>query len=267
MAMTAYGDLDYSVMDELPPGRKPITTVHRYETARPAVMDFVKQEIAKGRQAYFIYPLIEESSKLDFENLMKGYEEVKAFFPESTYSISMVHGKQKPEVKDTNMMRFKNGDTQIMVSTTVIEVGVDVPNASVMVIESAQRFGLSQLHQLRGRVGRGNAQSFCILLTGRNLTQDGRERLKIMTATNDGFLIAEKDLELRGPGDIEGTRQSGMLDFKLASIVKDKALLQTAAWMCQKLMEEDPELNSAENLRLKNYLLSKKGKTEWSKVA
>jgi ATP-dependent DNA helicase RecG len=267
MAMTAYGDLDYSVMDELPPGRKPVTTVHRYEQARPAVMDFVRQEIKKGRQAYYIYPLIEESSKLDFENLMKGYEEVKAFFPEPQYSISMVHGKQKPDVKETNMMRFKKGDTQIMVSTTVIEVGVDVPNASVMVIESAQRFGLSQLHQLRGRVGRGSEQSFCILLTGKNLTQDARERLKIMTATNDGFLIAEKDLELRGPGDIEGTRQSGMMDFKLASIVKDKDLLQAAAYHCNALMDTDPELNSAENLRLKNYLLSKKGKTEWSKVA
>lgn len=267
MAMTAYGDLDYSVMDELPPGRKPITTVHRYEQARPAVMDFVKQEIAKGRQAYFIYPLIEESSKLDFENLMKGYEEVKAFFPEPQYYISMVHGKQKPEVKETNMMRFKTGDTQIMVSTTVIEVGVDVPNASVMVIESAQRFGLSQLHQLRGRVGRGSEQSFCILLTGKQLTQDGRERLKIMTATNDGFLIAEKDLELRGPGDIEGTRQSGMLDFKLASIVKDKPLLEAASYMCRELLEQDPDLISAENLRLKNYLQLKKGKTEWSKVA
>lgn len=267
MAMTAYGDLDYSVMDELPPGRKPVTTVHRYEQARPAVMDFVKQEIAKGRQAYFIYPLIEESSKLDFENLMKGYEEVKAFFPEPQYYISMVHGKQKPEVKETNMMRFKTGDTQIMVSTTVIEVGVDVPNASVMVIESAQRFGLSQLHQLRGRVGRGSEQSFCILLTGKQLTQDGRERLKIMTATNDGFLIAEKDLELRGPGDIEGTRQSGMLDFKLASIVKDKPLLEAASYICRELLEKDPDLSSAENLRLKNYLQLKKGKTEWSKVA
>jgi ATP-dependent DNA helicase RecG len=267
MAMTAYGDLDYSVMDELPPGRKPVTTVHRFEMSRPSVMDFVRQEIKKGRQAYYIYPLIEESDKLDFENLMKGYEEVKAFFPEPQFYISMVHGRQKADVKDTNMMRFKTGDTQIMVSTTVIEVGVDVPNASVMVIESAQRFGLSQLHQLRGRVGRGSEQSFCILLTGKNLTQDARERLKIMTATNDGFLIAEKDLELRGPGDIEGTRQSGMMDFKLASIVKDKDILQTAAHYCNELMEMDPELNSAENLQLKKYLQSKKGKTEWSKVA
>ena len=267
MAMTAYGDLDYSVMDELPPGRKPITTVHRFETARPSVMDFVKTEIANGRQAYFIYPLIDESATLDFENLMKGYEEVKAFFPEPKYYISMVHGKQKADVKHTNMLRFKNHDTNILVSTTVIEVGVDVPNASVMVIESAQRFGLSQLHQLRGRVGRGSEQSFCILLTGPKLTQDARERLKIMTVTNDGFLIAEKDLELRGPGDIEGTRQSGLMDFKLASIVNDKALLDVAATKCGAILEVDPELNSADNLLLKNYLLLKKGKTEWSRVA
>ncbi len=267
MAMTAYGDLDYSVMDELPPGRKPVTTVHRYETARPAVMDFVKQEIAKGRQAYFIYPLIEESSKLDFENLMKGYEEVKAFFPEPKYFISMVHGKQKSDVKETNMMRFKKNDTQIMVATTVIEVGVDIPNASVMVIESAERFGLSQLHQLRGRVGRGSEQSFCILLTGSKLTNDARERLKIMCATNDGFLIAEKDLELRGPGDIEGTKQSGVLNFKLASIVLDKELLELAKKISDELLNDDPDLTSAENLLLKSYLLSKKGKTEWSRVA
>jgi ATP-dependent DNA helicase RecG len=230
-------------------------------------MDFVKQEIAKGRQAYFIYPLIEESSKMDFENLMKGYEEVKAFFPEPQYYISMVHGKQKPEVKDTNMMRFKTNDTQIMVATTVIEVGVDVPNASVMVMESAERFGLSQLHQLRGRVGRGSEQSFCILLTGSKLTNDARERLKIMCATNDGFLIAEKDLELRGPGDIEGTRQSGTLNFKLASIVQDKEILEQEKIFSDELLQSDPDLSSAENLLLKTYLLSKKGKTEWSKVA
>jgi ATP-dependent DNA helicase RecG len=267
MAMTAYGDLDYSVMDELPPGRKPISTVHRYETSRPAVMDFVKEEIAKGRQAYFIYPLIEESANLDFENLMKGYEEVKSFFPEPKYYISMVHGKQKPDVKETNMMRFKTNDTQIMVSTTVIEVGVDVPNASIMVIESAERFGLSQLHQLRGRVGRGSEQSFCILLTGKKLTNDARERLKILCATNDGFKIADKDLELRGPGDIEGTRQSGILNFKLASIVQDKVLLELVKITCDELMDADPDLSSAENLQLNNYIRSRKGKTEWSRVA
>ncbi|HAO04642.1 MAG TPA: ATP-dependent DNA helicase RecG, partial [Chitinophagaceae bacterium] len=208
LALTAYGDLDYSVMDELPPGRKPITTFHRNETARPQVMDFIKEEITKGRQVYIIYPLIEESSKLDYENLMKGFEEVKAFFPEPKYWISMLHGRQPTDQKDTNMQRFVQGDTQIMVATTVIEVGVNVPNASVMLVESAERFGLSQLHQLRGRVGRGAEKSFCILLTGQKVGKDARERMQIMETTNDGFLIAEKDLELRGPGQIDGTRQS-----------------------------------------------------------
>lgn len=267
MAMTAYGDLDCSIIDELPPGRKPVTTVHRYENSRPSVMDFVRKEIAKGRQAYFIYPLIEESENVDYENLMKGYEEVKAFFPEPAYYISMVHGRQKPEVKEINMQRFKNNDTQIMVATTVIEVGVDVPNATVMVIESAEKFGLSQLHQLRGRVGRGSEQSFCILLTGRNLTNDARERLKIMCATNDGFRIADKDLELRGPGDIEGTRQSGALQFRLANIVSDKPLLEKAQQLAERILTADPDLSSAENLLLKQYLDAQKGKTIWSTVA
>ena len=267
MAMTAYGDLDCSVMDELPPGRKPVTTVHRYENARPSVMDFVRGEIGKGRQAYFIYPLIEESANVDYENLMKGYEEVKAFFPEPAFYISMVHGRQKPEVKATNMDRFKSNDTQIMVSTTVIEVGVDVPNASVMVIESAEKFGLSQLHQLRGRVGRGSEQSFCILLTGRNLTNEARERLKIMCATNDGFKIADKDLELRGPGDIEGTRQSGALQFKLVSLVNDQDLLEKAKQLADALLDADPDLSTEENMLLKHHLSLQKGKTIWSTVA
>lgn len=267
LAMTAYGDLDYSVMDEMPPGRKPVLTYHRYDRQRPQVMDFIKQEIAKGRQAYIIFPLIEESEKLNYENLMKGYEEVKAFFPEPKYWISMVHGKQTQPVKEENMRRFVTGDTQIMVSTTVIEVGVNVPNASVMVIESAEKFGLSQLHQLRGRVGRGAEQSFCILLTGAKLTNDARERLKIMTATNNGFEIAEKDLELRGPGEIEGTRQSGVINFKLASVVADKPILEAARNEVEHLLEQDPEINSAENLLLKNYLLSQKGKTIWSKIS
>jgi ATP-dependent DNA helicase RecG len=267
MAMTAYGDLDCSIMDELPPGRKPVTTVHRMDAARPGVMDFVKQEIAKGRQAYFIYPLIDESAKVDYENLMKGYEEVKAFFPEPKYYISMVHGKQTSEQKETNMQRFKTGDTQIMVATTVIEVGVDVPNASVMVIESADRFGLSQLHQLRGRVGRGSEQSFCILLTGNQISKEGRERLKTMCATNDGFLIAEKDLELRGPGDIEGTRQSGALMFKMADIVQDKELLSEAAVLTNEIVEKDMELLAPEHQMVKQFLQINKGKTEWSRVA
>ena len=267
LALTAYGDLDYSIMDEMPPGRHPIQTVHRYEHARPQVMDFIKDEIKKGRQAYLIYPLIEESSKMDFENLMKGYEEVKAFFPEPAYWISMVHGRQKAAQKETNMQRFVKGETQIMVSTTVIEVGVDVPNASVMVIESAEKFGLPQLHQLRGRVGRGSEKSFCILLTSTKTSNEARKRLKIMCETNDGFKIAEKDLEIRGPGDIEGTKQSGVLDFKLADIVKDKTILEEAREIAEKIIEEDSEMNLPENYPLKNFLRMQKGKTMWSKIS
>jgi ATP-dependent DNA helicase RecG len=267
LAMTAYGDLDYSIMDELPPGRKPITTVHRNEMHRVKVMDFIRSEVDQGRQAYIIFPLIEESEKLDYENLMDGYEHVKAFFPEPKYWISMVHGRQKPEVKETNMQRFVKGDTQIMVSTTVIEVGVNVPNASIMVIENAEKFGLSQLHQLRGRVGRGSEKSYCILLTGSKLNNDARERIKTMCSTNDGFKIAEKDLELRGPGDIEGTRQSGALNFKLANIVHDKEILERAKVEAEVLLNLDEELGSADNLQLKNYLLMQKGKTVWSKIS
>lgn len=267
LAMTAYGDLDYSIMDELPPGRIPVTTVHRYETARSQVMDFIKAEILKGRQAYIIFPLIEESEKMNYENLMKGYENVKAYFPEPKYWISMVHGKMNAAQKDANMQRFIQNDTQIMVSTTVIEVGVNVPNATVMVIESAEKFGLSQLHQLRGRVGRGGERSYCILLTGNKLTADARERLKMMCATNDGFIIAEKDLEIRGPGDIEGTRQSGMLNFKLASIVQDKHLLDLAKEHAESILNNDPELGLAVNLKLKNHLMQQKGQTTWSKIS
>ena len=267
LALTAYGDLDYSVMDELPPGRQPINTVHRFENKRPQVMDFIKAEIANGRQVFVIYPLIEESSKLDYENLMKGYEEVKSFFPEPRYWISMVHGKMDAKQKEANMQRFVKGEAQIMVSTTVIEVGVNVPNATVMVIESAEKFGLSQLHQLRGRVGRGAEKSFCILLTGSKISNDARERLKIMVATNDGFKIAEKDLEIRGPGDIEGTRQSGLLNFKLANIVHDKVILEAARETAENILETDPDINMAENLPLKNYLHQQKGKTAWSKIS
>jgi ATP-dependent DNA helicase RecG len=267
LAMTAYGDLDYSVIDEMPPGRQPITTVHRYEKDRPKVMEFMKSEIAKGRQIYIIFPLIEESDKMDYENLMKGYENVKAWFPEPKYWISMVHGRQKADQKNNNMHRFVTGDTHIMVSTTVIEVGVDVQNASVMVIESAEKFGLSQLHQLRGRVGRGAEKSYCILLTGSGLGKDARERMKIMISTNDGFIIAEKDLDMRGPGDIEGTRQSGVLNFKLASIVQDRPLLEVARRFADDIMETDPELSSAENLRIKSYLQAIQGKTAWSRIS
>ncbi|MBK5270918.1 MAG: ATP-dependent DNA helicase RecG, partial [Bacteroidia bacterium] len=267
LAMTAYGDLDYSVIDELPPGRQPITTVHRYESRRSAVMSFLRSVIDKGRQVYIIFPLIEESIKLDYENLVKGYENVKAYFPEPKFSISMLHGRQPAGQKEINMKRFIDRDTQIMVSTTVIEVGVDVPNATVMVIESAERFGLSQLHQLRGRVGRGADKSYCILLTGKDLGNEGRERIKIMTSTNNGFIIAEKDLELRGPGDIEGTRQSGVLNFKLASIVKDRHLLEIAKNMAVALLEKDPDIVSIENLQLKNFLKYQKGNITWSRIS
>ncbi len=267
LALTAYGDLDYSVIDELPPGRQPVETIHRFENKRPQVMDFIKKEILKGRQAYIVYPLIEESSKMDYENLMKGFEEVKSFFPEPKYWISMVHGRQNAEQKGTNMHRFVTGDTQIMVSTTVIEVGVNIPNASVMLIESAEKFGLSQLHQLRGRVGRGNEKSFCILLTGYKISNDARERLKVLCATNDGFKVAEKDLEIRGQGEIEGTRQSGLLNFKLANIVGDRVMLEVAKNLAALIIDDDPDLNLAENLPVKNHLLLQKGKTEWSKIS
>jgi ATP-dependent DNA helicase RecG len=230
-------------------------------------MDFIRTEIDKGRQAYIIYPLIEESEKLSYEDLMQGYEQVKSFFPEPKYSISMVHGRMPAEQKEVNMQRFVKNDTQIMVSTTVIEVGVNVPNATVMLIESAEKFGLSQLHQLRGRVGRGGEKSYCILLTGSKVSNEAHERIKIMCATNDGFSIAEKDLELRGPGDIEGTRQSGMLNFKLASIVNDKPLLDLAKYYVERVLADDEEISKEENLPLKNYLVSQKGKTVWSKIS
>lgn len=267
LAMTAYGDLDYSIMDELPPGRTPALTVHRTAHSRAEVMSFVRSEIEKGRQAYFIYPLIEESAKMDYEDLMKGYEEVKSFFPSPKFLISMVHGKQKADLKQTNMDRFISGNTHIMVSTTVIEVGVNVPNASVMVIESAERFGLQQLHQLRGRVGRGSEKSYCILLSGLKVSEDAKQRIGIMCQTNDGFKIAEKDMELRGPGDVEGTRQSGLLSFKIANIIEDKNILQAAHESVEKLLEKDPELESEENNCLRKYLVQKRGKTTWRKIS
>lgn len=267
LAMTAYGDLDYSIMDELPPGRQPITTVHRNESARGQVYDFVRSEIEKGRQAYFIYPLIEESEKLSYEDLTQGYEQVKSFFPEPRFKISMVHGRMPADLKETNMQRFVSGDTQVMVSTTVIEVGVDVPNATVMVIESAEKFGLSQLHQLRGRVGRGSEKSFCILLTSYKTSKEAAERIQVMTSTNDGFVVAEKDLALRGPGEIEGTRQSGALNFKVASIIHDRDWLEKAKIAAETLVEEDLSLELAKNLLLRNYLSRQEGGTVWSKIS
>lgn len=267
LSMTLYGDLDCSIMDELPPGRQPVTTVHRYESSRHNVLEFVREQIHLGRQCYIIFPLIEESEKMSFENLMRGYENVKAFFPEPRYWISMVHGRMSAEEKETNMQRFVKGETNIMVSTTVIEVGVNVPNSTVMVIESAEKFGLSQLHQLRGRVGRGSDKSFCILLTGPKLTNDARQRLKIMCDTNDGFKISEKDMELRGPGDIEGTRQSGLLNFKLASLINDRELMETAQRYAGELLEKDIDLALPENQPLKAHLMQKKGKSFWSKIS
>jgi len=267
LAMTAYGDLDYSVIDELPPGRTPILTVHRLDDARPQVMDFIKAEIQLGRQIYFIFPLIEESEKLQYEDLMQGYENVKAWFPEPQYWISMVHGRMTAEQKEMNMRRFVNRETQIMVGTTVIEVGVNVPNASVMVIESAEKFGLSQLHQLRGRVGRGSEKSYCILLSGSKVGKDAKDRLSVMCATNDGFKIAEKDLELRGPGDVQGTRQSGALSFRIADLVADRGILEKAKVYAEQLLGLDPDLNLQENAPLKNFLKAEKGGTLWGRIS
>lgn len=267
LAMTVYGDLDVSVIDELPPGRKPIQTIHRNEIHRGQMMSFVKSEIDKGRQAYIVYPLIEESQKLDYENLYAGYEVVKAYFPEPKYYISMVHGKQNQQERETNMQRFVKGDCQIMVATTVIEVGVDVPNASVMVIESSERFGLSQLHQLRGRVGRGADKSYCILMTGNKMSKDSRQRINIMVQTNDGFKISEKDMELRGPGDMEGTRQSGALNLHIADLIQDGPILEASRKAAEEILGTDPELNKPENRGLKDFLLSQKDKNQWSKIS
>ena len=242
LAMSVYGDLDISIIDELPPGRKPIKTVHRYDSNRLKVFQFIKDEIQKGRQIYIVYPLINESQKLDFKDLMDGYESISREFPMPAYQISIVHGQMKAVDKDYEMQRFVKGETQIMVATTVIEVGVNVPNASVMVVESAERFGLSQLHQLRGRVGRGAEQSYCILMTGSKLGNDSKTRMATMVGSGDGFEIAEVDLKLRGPGDLMGTQQSGVLRLKIANIVQDKALLGIARESAKNILKEDPKL-------------------------
>ena len=247
LAMSLYGDLDISVIDELPPGRKPIRTVHRYDSNRLKVFKFLKDEIQKGRQVYVVYPLINESEKMDYKDLMDGYESISREFPKPEYQISIVHGQMKPADKDFEMERFVKGETQLMVATTVIEVGVNVPNASVMVIESAERFGLSQLHQLRGRVGRGAEQSFCILMTSYKLSSDSKTRLETMVRTNDGFEIAEVDLKLRGPGDIMGTQQSGVLNLKIADVVKDNDILKTARYYAMQILKKDPGLNLPEH--------------------
>jgi len=242
LAMSLYGDLDISTIDELPPGRKPIKTVHRYDSNRLKVFQFIRDEIKKRRQIYVVYPLIQESEALDYKDLMDGYESIARDFPLPDFQISIVHGKMKPADKEYEMERFVKGETQIMVATTVIEVGVNVPNASVMIIESAERFGLSQLHQLRGRVGRGADQSFCILMTGHKLSSDSKTRLETMVGTNDGFQIAEVDLKLRGPGDLMGTQQSGILNLKIADIVRDNDILMTARYHALKILKKDMSL-------------------------
>ncbi len=267
LAMTVYGDLDVSVIDELPPGRKPVETLHRYDQKRGALYQFVRGQLQAGRQAYIVYPLIEESEKLDLKNLEEGYEHVKAAFPE--FSVSKMHGRMKPAEKEEVMRQFVANETQIMVSTTVIEVGVNVPNASVMVIESAQRFGLSQLHQLRGRVGRGADQSYCVLITPYEISSDTRERMKIMTESNDGFVIAEADLKLRGPGDLEGTQQSGIpFDLRIADIVRDSAILYRAREIAEEVIAGDPRLEQPQHRVLRQQLDRLGGnRYEWSRIS
>ncbi len=268
LAMTLYGDLDISVIDELPPGRKPIETRHFNEHHRLRVQGFMKEEIAKGRQVYVVYPMIEETETLDLQNLMSGFEALSRDFPPPQYHISIVHGKMKAADKDFEMQRFVRGETQIMVATTVIEVGVNVPNASVMVIENAERFGLSQLHQLRGRVGRGADQSYCLLVTSFKLSSDGRERIQTMVRTNDGFEIAEVDLKLRGPGNIEGTQQSGMLRFLLADLARDGQILAAARDVATQILEKDPGLAAVEHARLRAQLAAEgKEAKAWSRIS
>lgn len=267
LAMTVYGDLDVSIIDELPPGRKPVMTIHEYDNHLAGVYESIRRQLEQGRQVYFVFPLIKESEKSDLKNLEEGYEHIKAAFPE--YQVGKVHGKLKPAEKDEEMNRFLRKETQILVATTVIEVGVNVPNASVMVIENADRFGLAQLHQLRGRVGRGADQSYCILVTGFKLSKETRQRIDIMTQTNDGFEIAEADLKLRGPGDLEGTQQSGIaFDLKIANVVKDSQLLAYAREVAKKILENDPEASSPANAILwKQLKMLKNNNINWSVIS
>jgi len=267
LAMTLYGDMDYSVIDELPPGRKPVKTHHLTDRDRLRLFGFMRERITEGRQVYVVYPLIEESQKLDLKNLMEGYESIVREFPLPDYRVSIVHGKMNPEDKDYEMQRFVKGETQIMVSTTVIEVGVDVSNASVMVIENAERFGLSQLHQLRGRVGRGADQSFCILMTKEKLSGEASKRIKTMVQTTDGFLIAKADLEIRGPGEMDGTRQSGIANLKIADLSTDSALIELARSKAEKILKEDPDLSKPEHEVLIPVIKSKtSAKISWSDI-
>ena len=268
LAMSVYGDLDISIINELPPGRKPIKTVHRTDKKRLQVFKFLKDEIKKGRQIYIVYPLIEESKKMDYKDLMDGYESIEREFPIDKYQISILHGRMKTEDKTYEMKRFKNGETQIMVSTTVIEVGVNIPNASVMIVESAERFGLSQLHQLRGRVGRGSENSYCILMTKERISNDAKTRIKTMTSTNDGFKIAEVDMNLRGPGNILGTQQSGLLNFKIADLIKDKEILNIAREDAKNLIEKDPQLKHIDNKEIKEeYSRINKNSILWKHIS
>jgi ATP-dependent DNA helicase RecG len=268
LAMSLYGDLDISVIDELPPGRKPIQTVHRFDSNRLKVWKFIRDEIALGRQIYIVYPLIQESEKMDYKDLMDGYESISRDFPLPHYSISILHGKMKPADKDAEMKRFSEGKTNIMVATTVIEVGVNIPNASVMIIESAERFGLSQLHQLRGRVGRGADQSYCILMTSFKLSSDSKTRMETMVSTNDGFEIAEVDLKLRGPGDLMGTQQSGVLNLQIADIVRDRDILLLARNYAIKILKEDAPLQKPENAILKAVFMElTKKKNIWNYIS
>jgi len=268
LAMTLYGDLDISVIDELPPGRKDIVTRHVFETKRLEVFGFIRKEIEKGRQVYVVYPLIEESETMDYNNLMEGYVAIEREFPKPKYQVSIVHGRMPAADKEYEMQRFKKGETNILVSTTVIEVGVDVPNASIMVIESAEKFGLSQLHQLRGRVGRGANQSYCILMTGYKLSEDAKVRMETMVRTNNGFEISEVDLRLRGPGDLAGTQQSGMLDLKISNLITDQRILAAARHIAQEILKDDPTLTKPENKMLVdqlNHLYS--NSTDWSIIS
>jgi ATP-dependent DNA helicase RecG len=268
LAMSLYGDLDISVIDELPPGRKPIQTVHRFDSNRLKVWKFIRDEIGLGRQIYIVYPLIQESEKMDFKDLMDGYESISRDFPLPDYSISILHGKMKPADKDAEMKRFSDGKTNIMVATTVIEVGVNVPNASVMIIESAERFGLSQLHQLRGRVGRGADQSYCILMTSHKLSSDSKTRMETMVSTNDGFEIAEVDLKLRGPGNLMGTQQSGVLNLQIADIVRDRDILALAREKAIKILSDDAPLQKPEHATLRSvYIELTKKKNIWNYIS
>jgi len=268
LAMTLYGDLDISIIDELPPGRKPIATTHRYDNARLAVFGFMREQIKLGRQVYVVYPLIKESEHMDYKDLMDGFASITAAFPLPDYKVSVVHGKMKNSDKDFEMQRFVKGETNILVATTVIEVGVNVPNASIMIIESAEKFGLSQLHQLRGRVGRGAEQSYCILMTSYKLSADAKKRLETMVKTNDGFEIADVDMQLRGPGNIEGTEQSGALDLKIADLLKDQQILITARHLASEILKDDSELQKPENISLASFLAEMKNKkNNWSRIS